>query len=129
MRRILVATLLSSLTLTAAAATGKPANDAATSTTDRPISTGVTAPQLVYSTKISIAPSELPEAFSNPARVVLNFNLDKTGSPQNIQVKQPLTQPIDARVVEAVRHFRWSPAVLNNQAVPIEMNLIVQVQR
>jgi TonB family protein len=129
MRRILVASLLSSLTLTAAAATGKPANDAAASTAERPVSTGVTAPQLVYSTKISIAPSELPEAFSNPARVVLRFSLDKTGSPQDIQVKQPLTQPIDARVVEAVRHFRWSPAVLNNQTVPIEMNLIVQVQR
>src|SRR5580692_9187503 len=101
MRRILVASLLSSLTLTAAAATGKPANDAAASTAERPVSTGVTAPQLVYSTKISIAPSELPEAFSNPARVVLRFSLDKTGSPQDIQVKQPLTQPIDARVVEA----------------------------
>ncbi len=129
MRRILAATLLSSLTLTATAATGKTANDAAASTTVRPVSTGVTAPQLVYSTKISISPSELPEAFSNSARVVLKFNLDKTGSPQDIQVKQPLTQPIDARVVEAVRHFRWSPAVLNNQTVPIEMNLIVQVQR
>jgi hypothetical protein len=129
MRRILVATLLSSLSLTASAATGKPTNDAAASTTDRPVSTGVTAPQLVYSTKISIAPSELPEAFSNPARIVLKFSLDKTGSPQGIQVVQPLTQTIDSKVVEAVRHFRWTPAVLNNQTVPIDMNLIVQVQR
>ncbi len=127
MRRILVASLLSSFVLTAAAATGKPVNDAV-STSVRPISTGVTAPQLIYSTKISISPSDLP-ASSNSARLVLKFNLDKTGSPQSIQVVQPLTQSIDARVVEAVRHFRWTPAVLNNQTVPIEMNLIVQVQR
>jgi TonB family protein len=128
MRRILAVTLLSSLSLPAFAIAAKPVDDAV-STSTRPVSTGVTAPQLVYSTKISIAPSELPEAFSNPARVVLKFSLDKTGSPQDIQVMHPLTQPIDARVVEAVRHFRWTPAVLNNQTVPIEMNLTVQVQR
>ena len=129
MRRILAASLLSSLALIAAAAYALPAKDDAVSTSVRPISTGVTPPQLVYSTKISIAPTELPAAYSNQARVVLKFNLDKTGSPRNIQVVRPLTEPIDARVVEAVSHFRWTPAVLNNQTVPIEMNLIVQVQR
>jgi TonB family protein len=128
LRRILVASLLSSFALSAAAATGKSANDAPL-TSARPISTGVTVPQLVYSSKISSPTSELPSINFNSARVVLKFNLDKTGSPQGIQVVQPLTQSIDARVVEAVRHFRWTPAVLNNQAVPIEMNLVVQVQR
>jgi periplasmic protein TonB len=128
MRRIFVATLLSSLALSAAAATVKPANDAAASTPARPISTGITAPELVYSTKISIAASELPAAFSNSDRIILKLSLDKTGSPQSIHVVQPLTQSIDARVVEAVRQFRWTPAVLNNQTIPIEMNLIVQVQ-
>ncbi len=127
MRRIIIASLLSSLALSAAAATGKSANDAAP-TSVRPISTGVTAPQLVYSSRISIPASDLPDINSS-SRVVLKLNLDKTGSPQGIQVVQPLTQSIDARVVEAVRHFRWTPAVLNNQTVPIEMNLVVQVQR
>ena len=128
MRRILVSPLLLSLTLTAAAAAAKPVNDAVP-TSVRPISTGVTAPHLVYSTKISIPTSELPTAFPSTATVILKFTLDKTGSPQAIQVVHPLTQSIDARVVEAVRQFRWTPAVLNNQTVPIEMNLTVQVQR
>jgi TonB family protein len=128
MRRILASIVLSSITLTAAAATGKPANDA-DSTSVRPVSTGVTAPQLVYSTRINIPSSDLPAAFFNNARVVLKFNLDKTGTPQGIQVIQPLSQAIDARVVDAVRKFRWSPAVLNNQTVAIEMNLVVVVQR
>lgn len=127
MRRIVIPSLLLSLTLTAAAAE-KPVNDAVP-TSARPISTGVTAPQLVYSTKISIPASQLPAAFPGTATVVLKFTLDKTGSPQAIQIVHPLTQPIDARVVEAVRQFRWTPAVLNNQTVPIEMNLTVQVQR
>ncbi len=129
MRRIIVASLLSSLVLPAAAATSKSAADATSQTSVRSISTGVTTPQLVYSTRISIQASDMPDAFPNPARVILSFTLDKTGSPQNIQVVHPLTQPIDARVVEAVRHFRWTPAVLDNQPVAIDMNLIVQVQR
>jgi hypothetical protein len=127
MRRILVASLLSSIAITAAAATSKPANDA-DSTSVRPVSTGVTAPQLIYSTKISIPTTDLPSG-SNSARLVLKFNLDKTGTPQAIQVIQPLTQAVDTRVVDAVRKFRWSPAVLNNQTVPVEMNLVVVVQR
>lgn len=129
MRRVLALSLLSSFALSAAAATGKPATDATTPTSVRPISTGVTSPRLVYSTKIKIAADELPAAFSNSSRVVLNFKLDQTGSPQNIRIVQPLTQAIDARVVEAVRQFRWTPAILNNQNVPIDMNLVVEVQR
>jgi protein TonB len=117
--------MLSSLALSAAAATSKPANDA-DSTSVRPVSTGVTSPRLVYSTRINISSSELPDT---NGRVVLKFKLDTTGTPQSIQVVEPLTQSIDARIVDAVRQFRWSPAVLNNQTVPIDMNLIVQVQR
>ena len=133
MRRALVVSLLSSFALTAAAATGKPANDASASTPAlsdaRPVSTGVSAPQLVYSAKIEISPEEIPDAFPNPSRVVLKVSLDRTGSPNSIQVVQPLTQTIDARVVEAVRQFRWTPAVLDNQAIPASLNLIVKVQR
>jgi TonB family protein len=127
MRRILAAIMLSSITLSAAAATSKPANDA-DSTSVRPVSTGVTAPRLVYSTRISISSSELPATLSN-GRVVLKFNLDTTGTPQSIHVVQPLTQAIDERVIAAVRQFRWSPAVLNNQTVAIPMNLVIEVQR
>src|SRR5258708_3438651 len=128
MRRILAAALLSSLSLPAFATAAKHVDDAVPTST-RPVYTGVTAPELVYSSKISISPEELPAAYSTQARVVLKFNLDKTGTPQDIQIVKPLTETIDAKVVEAVRHFRWTPAVLNNQTVPIEINLVVQVHR
>lgn len=127
MRRIILASLLSSIALTAAAATGKTPNDADTPAV-RPVSTGVTSPRLVYSTRITISSSELPPTVTG-SRVVLRFKLDTTGTPQNIHVVEPLTQAIDARVIGAVRGFRWSPAVLNNQVVPIDMNLVIQVQR
>lgn len=128
MRRALVLSLLSSFVLTAAAA-----NDASAQTSGsvkvRPVSTGVANPQLVYSTGIEIPATEIPDAFPNPARLVLRVSLDQTGSPSAIQVVQPLTQAIDRRVVEAVRQFRWSPAVLDNQTIPADVNLIVMVQR
>ena len=128
MRRALVVSLLSSLLLTAAAASNASAQ-ASDSVKVRPVSTGVTNPHLVYSTTIEIPATEIPDAFPNPARVVLKVSLDQTGSPRAIQVVQPLTQPIDQRVVEAVRQFRWTPAVLDNQAIPTSLNLIVMVQR
>src|SRR5579871_1795501 len=133
MRSILVTGLLSSLAFTAAAATVKPANDASATTpaspSARPVSTGVTNPQLVYSQKIEIPADEVSAAFPNPARVVLRLNLDQTGSPKAIHVVQSLSQNVDARVVEALRAFRWSPAVLDNQPISSELNLIVEVQR
>jgi len=133
MRRILVTGLLSSLAFTAAAATVHSSNDSTASASApasaRPVSTGVTNPQLVYSTRIQIPAEEVSAAFPNPARVVLRLNLDQTGSPKAIHVIQPLSQSIDARVVEAVRQFRWSPAVLDNQPISSELNLIVQVAR
>ena len=123
MRRTLLATLLSSLTLTAAAATG-PSVDVSASTAPE----GITSPRLVVSRPITISSEELPKTFPNPARVVLKFDLDQTGSPRNIRVAEALTQPVDARVMAAVRDFRWTPAVINNHVVPIEMTLIVNVQ-
>jgi hypothetical protein len=128
MRRILVATLLSSIALTAAAAPARAANDAAASTA-RPVSTGVTMPQLVHSTRIEIPADEISAAFPNPSRLVLKIKLDQTGSPTAIRVLEPLSQNIDDRVVAAVRQFRWSPAVLDNQTIPMDVNLIVEVQR
>jgi periplasmic protein TonB len=129
MRRILVASLLSSFALTAAAATGKPATDAPAAIDARPVSTGVTNPQLYYSTKIEIPAEDVSAAFPNPATVVLKVNLDETGSPKSVQVVKPLSQNIDQRVVAAVKQFRWRPAVLDNQTIPVSMNLIVSVQR
>lgn len=128
MRRVFLFSLLSLLTLSASAATTEATPDVVIATAARPVSTGVTSPRLVRSSRIRVAENELPASSLAPS-VALKFTLDQTGTPQNIQIVQPLTQAIDARVIEAVRQFRWTPAVLNNQTVAIDMNLTVQVQR
>lgn len=127
MRRILVASLLSTIALTAAAASPKPANDASTPATPM-VTTGVTSAQLRYAAKIELPPTAALASLPNPAKMVLKLNLDQTGSPTHVEVVRSLTPELDARVVKAVRQFRWSPAVLDNQTIPIDVNLIVEVQ-
>jgi protein TonB len=127
MRRTLLAILLSSITLIAAASP-VPQNDASASTS-RPISTGVTSPRLVYTTRISIPADEMPTTMGSSAKVVLKVSLDANGSPSNVQVIRPATPEINERVVNAVRQFRWTPAMLNNQAIPEDLTLTVEVQR
>jgi len=126
MRRILALPLLSSLALTAAAATSSPAIDAAP--TSRPVSTGVTSPRLIHSQPISIPADEAKTPVTGSATVELKLKLDETGTPTSVHVTRSLNQQADARIVNAVRQFRWTPAVLDNQAIPVDLNLIIMVR-
>ncbi|UWZ86326.1 energy transducer TonB [Occallatibacter riparius] len=129
MRRALLPVLLSSLTLTAAASPAPQMNDASAASS-RPISTGVTSPHLVSTAHFSIPAGAMPTTIGSSTRVVLKVNLDETGTPTNVQILHPAaTTEIDQRVVSAVRQFRWTPAILNNKAVPEELTLTVEVQR
>ena len=128
MRRALLAILLSSITLAAAASPAPQMNDASAAPS-RPISTGVTSPRLVSTAHISIPADAMPTTAGSSTKVVLQVSLDETGTPSNVQVLHPATPEIDARVVNAVRQFRWTPAILNNKAVPEELTLTVEVQR
>jgi protein TonB len=125
----MLATLLSSLTLIAAAAPVTHSTDDASAPTSRPISTGVTSPRLVYTKHITLPADELPAYLSGSPNIALKINLDETGSPTNIRVVHSINPDVDARVVDAVRQFRWAPAVLNNRPVPIDLTLNVEIQR
>ncbi len=127
MRRILVASLLSCVAMTAAAAADKPATPVSGSTATI-VSTGVTAPQLANPAILTISTSDKLTSYPNPARVVLKVSLDATGSPTHVEVVQALTPQVDALVVKAVSQTRWRPAVLDNQTIPSDVNLIVEVQ-
>jgi TonB family protein len=129
MRRVMLATLLSSLTLIAASAPVPHSENDASAPTSRPISTGVTSPRLVYTRHIYLPADELPAYLGGSAKVALKIDLDETGSPTNIRVLHSINPEVDARVVEAVRQFRWAPAMLDNKPVPIDLTLNVEIQR
>ena len=129
MRRILTAALLlSPFVLPAAAVASKPATDATASTLARPVSTGVTNAYLVHTTGIQLA-SDFAPAIPRDAEVVLKLTVDEQGKAQNVQVVKSANPSLNERVVEAVQQFRWRPATLDKQPVPLEMTLNVEVQR
>ena len=128
MHRFLVVSLLSSLALSASAATPKPARDASgAAPASFVVSTGVTEAQLLRSAKIDI-PTDALATLTNPAELVLLVNLDETGTPMGMHVVHSINPEVDSRVMKAVRSFRWRPAVLDNQTIPVDVNLVVQVQ-
>ena len=130
MRRIIVASLLLSPTLfTASAVASQPATDdaAATIKTTR-VSTGVVAPQILKSASLNI-PTDAFDAMLPPdAEVGLKVNIDEQGNARDIQVIKPMTADLDARVVSAVSKLRFTPAKLDNQAIPLSIDLNVVVK-
>ena len=129
MRRVMLATLLSSLTLIAAAAPVTHSENDASAPASRPISTGVTGPRLVFAKHINLSSEALPTTLGSSGRVALKIALDKTGSPTDIRVSRSINHEVDERVIEGVRQFRWAPAELNHKPVPIDLTLNVEILR
>jgi TonB family protein len=125
MRRILAATvLISPLFLSAAALASQSASDAVAST--RPLSTGVTPVQVVYTPRIELSSMAAETVLPN-AEVVLKLNVDENGQPQNVQVVKSHNQFLDEPVSAAIRLARFRPAKLDNQPVATDLTLTVVV--
>lgn len=127
MKRILVASLISTFALAAVAATAQPANNA-NSAAPVHISTGVIAPKLETVPVVQINGDEALAEIPNPASMLLRVSLDNNGAVTRIQIVNPLSPDVDAQVVSAVRHFHWTPASLDNQKIPDTVDLAVEVQ-
>ncbi len=128
MRRIFAASLLLSPMLFTASAGASSATDAAVSTQAYRVSTGVTAPVLLKSTSLAIATDAFDAMTPPDAEVGLKVNVDEQGHARDIQVIKTVNADLDARVVRAVSKLRFSPATLDNQAVPLTIGLNVIVK-
>jgi len=130
MRSILAATLLlSPMLYTASAVASQPKTDATGTTQERRISTGVTRPEVIGEGNIHIPPSSLLRNDGAGAQVVLALRVDERGNAENIRVVKSANPDLDSRVMEGVRQARFRPATLDNQAIPLDVNMIVQVNR
>lgn len=128
MRRILAASLLLVPSLfPAAALASQTVNDASASAQVRPLSTGVTSPRIIRTVNV-IATPELIQALPSDTEVVLKLNVDEQGMAQNVEVVKSVNKKLDDRVVAAVREFRWRPATLDKQAIPVDLTLNVNVK-
>ncbi len=128
MRPILASTLmLSSMFLTAAAHASTTADDATAPTPEVRVSTGVTAPKLALPITIEM-PDGLSRAFiPADSKLELSFTVDSKGQAENVKVTKSISPYWDARVVEAVQKSHFKPAKLDDQAVSMDMNLVVSL--
>jgi TonB family protein len=127
MRRTFVAAvLLSPLFLSAAALATPPATDDSTSTSARPLSTGVKQAHVLYAPDVTIPASAV---VPYDAEFVLHLNVSQEGKPEDVQILKSASSDLDAPVTAAVRQFRFRPATLDKQPVATDMTLTVVVQR
>jgi TonB family protein len=130
MRHIIASTvMLSSLLLPAAAFASKPTDEPAASTATPRVTTGVIGPFLQNS--LNLTAPEGPEATLLPAdaQVGVSFVIDEKGLPENIQVTKSINPSWDSQVVEAVSRLHYRPASIDNQKIPIDMNLTVIIAK
>jgi TonB family protein len=130
MRRILATSLmLPSLLIPAVASASQPVDDATASTPKLRVSTGVVSPQLLDSADIRIPDSDsyVDRMIPGNGQVGLSFTIDEKGHPENIQVTKSLNPLWDARVVDAVRQFRYRPGTVSNEPIAVDMNLTVNI--
>ncbi|MGB8031624.1 MAG: TonB family protein [Terracidiphilus sp.] len=129
MRRILATSiLLPSLILPAAAFASTPVDDATAPTPIR-VSSGVTEPVLVHSAYLDVPQGYSIDAIPSDAQVGLSVTIDEKGQPENIQVTKSYSKFWDARVISTVRQFQFKPATVDNQPVPVDMNLTINIAR
>ncbi len=121
--------LLSSLLLPAAAGAMRPSDDAAASTQPTRVSTGVVAPTLLHSIGIALPEGIAKDSIPVDAQIGLTLTVDAEGRPQDVHVVKGINPFWDARIVDAVRQFHYRPGTIDNQPIPVDMNLTVTIAR
>jgi hypothetical protein len=124
MRRIIPGTLLlSSLLFTAAAYASPPSGDS--SAPARRVSTGIVPPKLLDSLSINLPDQAADSNIPAGTQIRVAFVVDEKGQPRDIRVLDGYDLIWNARAVAAVSNLHYVPASLDNQAIPMNMNLVI----
>ena len=92
----------------------------------RRVGGGVSSPELI---------SKVEPEFSEEARkakfmgvVTVNLIVDTKGMPQNVHILRGVGMGLDEKALEAVRQYRFKPAMENGHPVPVQVNVEVNFQ-
>jgi len=118
-------TLESSNVQPAAFAGIKTADHSAAPTVVR-VSTGITAPVLLHSVDVNRSHILLDTSEDRVVRV--SMTVDATGQPTNLKVLQSADKFTDRAIVDAASQYRYKPAMLDGNAVPMEMTVNFKIQ-
>jgi TonB family protein len=80
---------------------------------------GVSAPQVVHSVDPDFTDAARQAKYEGS--VSIQLIVDRQGNPQNIQVVRHLGMGLDEKAMEAVRHYKFRPAMFQGHPVPVQM--------
>jgi len=92
----------------------------------RRIGGGVSAPVLIYSVEPEF--SEEARKAKVAGNVLVNLWVDTQGNPSHVHVIRGVGMGLDEKAAEAVRQYRFKPAMENGRPVLVELNVEVNFQ-
>jgi protein TonB len=92
----------------------------------RHIGGGVSAPVLIYSVEPEF--SEEARKAKVAGNVLVNLWVDTNGNPSHVHVIRGVGMGLDEKAMEAVRQYRFKPAMENGKPVLVELNVEVNFQ-
>jgi len=92
----------------------------------RRIGGGVSAPVLIYSVEPEF--SEEARKAKVAGNVLVNLWVDTQGNPSHVHVIRGVGMGLDEKAAEAVRQYRFKPAMENGKPVLVELNVEVNFQ-
>ncbi len=92
----------------------------------RRIGGGVSAPILIYSVEPEF--SEEARKAKVAGNVLVNLWVDTSGNPSHVRVIRGVGMGLDEKALEAVRQYRFKPAMENGHPVLVELNVEVNFQ-
>ncbi len=126
MRHMLASTIMLSSMLIPAVANASPSVDDVTApTANIRISTGVVGPVLTNSIDIPLPDGLSHDFVPVDAQVGLSLKVNANGKAEDVKVIKGSNPYWDARVVDAVQRSHFRPGTIDNQAIPMDVNLTV----
>ena len=103
-----------------------PGNGGNTGGGPRRIGGGVSAPVLIFSVEPEF--SEEARKAKMAGNVLVNLWVDQNGKPSHVHVLRGVGMGLDEKAMEAVRQYRFKPALENGKPVLVELNVEVNFQ-
>lgn len=92
----------------------------------RRIGGGVSAPVVLFAPEPEF--SEEARKAKVAGNVLVYLQVDQNGRPQHVRVLRGIGLGLDEKAMEAVRQYKFKPAMESGHAVPVEMNVEVNFQ-
>jgi TonB family protein len=87
------------------------------------VSEGMTPPKVLNS--IDPSSNEFAQKYGIAGMELLRTVVDASGTPRQIAIARPIGFGLDEKAVDAVKKSHFQPAMLNGQAVPVVIDMVV----